>query len=393
MTGDEWREVGRLATHYQLAPLLYSALNGQTDVTVPADVLEMLRQSHRATAAANLGVIHGLGVILRALAARRIPVIVLKGGYLATAAYGHIALRPMRDVDIMVQPANLRAALECLISVGYGCDDVEAALAGCKKAAHVEPLKKPHGPAVELHWNIEGPDSPFAVDLDGLWARAQSVRVAGADALTPGREDFLLHLCLHAARHLTRDWNDCTVLKGVYDLARAITHWGNDLNWETVAERAAGWRARNAVFLMLHLSREWFGATVPDRVLTTLRPADITDEHLQWVRDRVLGRVDGEGTAVGDQAAAFLTARGARAKAVVLWRETFPDRRRLARQLGVSEASWGLYVRYPIYAASRIARGLVAGVRLVGRREAASGSAGRVARNMKLRDWLQRSAA
>src|SRR6476646_6268264 len=96
VTPDEWRRVGRLATHYQLAPLLYSSLNGRPNLAVPGDLLETLRQSHRATAAANLGVIHGLGVILRALAARGIPAIVLKGGYLATAAYGHIALRPMR---------------------------------------------------------------------------------------------------------------------------------------------------------------------------------------------------------------------------------------------------------------------------------------------------------
>ena len=130
VTADEWREVGPLAAHYQLAPLLFSTLNGQTDLSVPADALETLRQSHRATAAANLAVIHGLGVILRALAAREIPTIVLKGGYLATSVYGHIALRPMRDVDVMVRPADLRAALECLISIGYGCDDIEAALRG-----------------------------------------------------------------------------------------------------------------------------------------------------------------------------------------------------------------------------------------------------------------------
>ena len=144
---------------------------------------------------------------------------------------------------------------------------------------------------------------------------------------------------------------------------------------------------------MLHLAREWFGAAVPDDAMTTLRPSDVADEHLRWVRDRVLGRVAGEGEAVGDHTAAFLTARGLRGKAAVLWREAFPGRLRLARAFGLPEASSRLYARYPIYAASRAARGLCEGWRLLTRRESVDRSAKAVSQNVRLRDWLQRPAA
>jgi hypothetical protein len=385
-TDEQWREVARLAAHYQLAPLLYPAVK---ELAVPAEVLETLRQAHRATAAGNLRVFHGLGGILRALAARGIPTIVLKGGYLAATAYGHISLRPMRDVDVMVRTGDLRVALECLVSEGYACDDLGRALAGCETAAHVEPLTKPNGPAVELHWNIEGPDSPFAVDLDGLWARAQAVRIAGADALTLGREDFLLHLCLHGTRHLTRDWDDCTVLKGVCDLARAIGHWGAEVSWDALAERAVAWRARNAVYVMLHLARAWFGAAVPERVMKSLRPANLTEEHLGWVRARILGGTEPAGETIGDHAAELLTSPGVSAKAAVLWREAFPGRSRLAREAGVADQSWRVYAGYPAFAVSRLARALRGGWRLLSRREALDGPAQRVAQNLKLRAWLQ----
>jgi hypothetical protein len=390
VTGGEWREVARLATHYQLAPLLHSAVNGRVGLGLPTDALDALRQAHRATAAGNLAVFHGLGVILRALAARGIPTIVLKGGYLAAAAYDHIALRPMRDVDIMVRTTDLRPALECLIAAGYPCDDIDAALAGCATAAHVEPLTKPNAPAVELHWNIEGPDSPFAVDLDGLWARARPARIAGVDALTPGPEDFLLHLCLHAARHLTRDWDDCTVLKGVCDLSRAVAHWASAVNWPTLAARAFAWRARNPVYVMLHLASEWFGAAVPESVMTALRPIDLTDEHLRWLRERILGgRPDS--VPISDHAAELVTAARFREKVAVLWREAFPGRRRLARDLDLPERSWRIYTSYPRYLVSRIARGARLAWHSLTRRDDLTFPAHQAAQNIKLRAWLQAS--
>lgn len=392
VTENEWRDVARLAMHYQLAPLLHSAVSGNSELGLPADVRDTLRSAHRATAAGNLAVFHGLGVILRALAARGIPTIVLKGGYLAEQAYGHIALRPMRDVDIMVRNSDLRPALECLIAAGYPCDDIDRVLAGCETAAHVEPLTKPNAPAVELHWNIEGPGSPFAVDLDGLWARAQPARIAGVDTLTLGPEDFLLHLCLHAARHLTRDWNDCTVLKGVCDVSRAISHWATTVNWKTLAARAVAWRARNPVYVMLHLAREWFGAAVPESIMTALRPADLTDDHLRWVRDRILGQAPGDEITLGDKSAALLTSRGVREKAAILWHEAFPGRRRLARACGLPETSWRVYASYPMYAASRLARALGQCWSLFTRRGELASPAHRVAQNLKLRAWLQASS-
>jgi hypothetical protein len=224
-----------------------------------------------------------------------------------------------------------------------------------------------------------------------LWARAQAVRIAGADTLTLGREDFLLHLCLHATRHLTRDWDDVTVLKGICDLATALKHWAADVNWDAVDQRASAWRARNAVYVMLHLARQWFGADVPEPVLAALRPADVTDEHLQWVRERILGSAGPTDEKVGDHAAEFVTAHGMRAKTAVVWHQAFPGRRRLARELGLPETSWRVYAGYPKYAASRLAHAIRVGWRLLRRGDAVAGPAQRVAQNVKLRAWLQAS--
>src|SRR4051812_47965462 len=238
LTAEQWRAVVALAADYQLAPLLYSKVRDLPAGTVPADVETGLKNAHRLTAAANMRLYHELRGMLRALAARSIPVIVLKGSYLAQAAYAHVALRPMRDIDLMVPRSRLPEALDCLWSLGYGGGTAEGGLAHCATAAHAAPLGKPGAPAGEMDWEIEGPRSPFAVDLDGLWDRARRVQIAGADTLVLSPEDFLLHLCLHGTRHLTRDWQDRTVLKSVCDIAHAVGAWGGELDWQTVRRRA-----------------------------------------------------------------------------------------------------------------------------------------------------------
>jgi hypothetical protein len=390
-TADDWREVARLAAEYQLAPLAFSKVSGPraADLGIPADVVESLRNAHRATAAANLRLFHELDHMLRALDGRGIATIVLKGGYLALAAYGHIALRPMRDVDLMVRPTDLPAALECLRSMGYDCGDPEAALDHCATAAHAAPLIKPNAPPVELHWNIEGPQSPFRVDLPGLWARSRQARIGSADARVLGHEDFLLHLCLHGIRHLTRDWADATVLKGVCDVAQAVRAWAAELDWDVVRSRALEWRARNAVFVMLHLAQNWLGAPVPQAVLDALRPPDLTADHLAWARERIFGTGDGEAALIGDQVAKFLTTPGLRAKAALLMKEAFPARGRLAQSYGVPAASHRVYLWYPVHVASLVARGLSDGLRLLTHRGELDESARRVAHNLELRAWLQ----
>jgi hypothetical protein len=65
----------------------------------------------------------------------------------------------------------------------------------------------------------------------------------------------------------------------------------------------------------------------------------------------------------------------------------------LAREFGLPEDSPHLYARYPMYVASRVARGFGEGWRLLTRRQSMERSAQAVAQHVKLRDWLQRPAA
>jgi len=220
-------------------------------------------------------------------------------------------------------------------------------------------------------------------------SRARGVKIAGADALVLSHEDFLLHLCLHGTRHLTRDWQDRTVLKSVCDIAHAVVAWRNEIDWQVVRRRALEWRARNAVFVMLYLANEWLAAPVPEQFLSSMRPADLTSDLLAWTRERILRSGIAVAEPVGDNVAQFVQASGIRAKAALIFREAFPTRDQMAVRYGVPPRPPGIYFRYPGHVAGLVVRGVTHGFGLLTRRGVPDDSARVVAHNVALRAWLQ----
>ena len=101
--GPDWQAILRKTERWRLAPLVYTNLRQAVQSgQVPKPVAERLRHLyHRDT-------IHGvarrelLRVTLLRFAEASVPVIVLKGAALATLVYPSPALRPMRDIDLLV---------------------------------------------------------------------------------------------------------------------------------------------------------------------------------------------------------------------------------------------------------------------------------------------------
>ena len=92
----DWHEVARVAAGHDLAPLLYARLKSIEGTTcIPADIRGHLRDAYFSSANRNLRLYKGLGSVLKALREAAMPVMVLKGAYLAEAVYGDVAVRPM----------------------------------------------------------------------------------------------------------------------------------------------------------------------------------------------------------------------------------------------------------------------------------------------------------
>jgi len=280
-----------------VAPLLFKRLKTSGTLTrVPVEFRERLRLAFFGTAARNRRFYQELGLVLQRLRSAGIPAVVLKGAYLAEAAYGDAGLRPMSDVDIMVPRADLSRAHAVLLEMGgVPAEQSNQAAAGpgardddidplCRKKHHLPQLVV-QGLPVEIHWNIVSPTGPVSVDAAGLWSRARPARVAGVDALALSPEDQLLHLCLHFGYEHRLEG-----LRAFCDIAETIHRFRGEADWAQFAERAREWGASRYVGLTLLLAQSLLRAEAPENVLERLVPGGIDHRLVETARQSLLAQ-------------------------------------------------------------------------------------------------------
>lgn len=103
LTEQDWQAIGKMAAQHRLEPLLHHQLQTiGVDWTIPTNVREFWAARYRQSALRSLSLQRTLLTIDRLLNAAGITYVALKGAWLAWHAYSHPALRPMRDLDILV---------------------------------------------------------------------------------------------------------------------------------------------------------------------------------------------------------------------------------------------------------------------------------------------------
>lgn len=321
--------------HRLLSPACMPALPDHTRQTTVA------RQ--RRTAMANMRIHCDFRRVVLALHECSIPVVALKGLHLLSLVYGHLARRATGDIDLLVPAKDLASAGAAVHALGYQpLSPYRISHDSMPYAWHHLPRFVKSGASdVEIHWHIVDPswvDTTLSPDINELWDRSVSARVAGVDVQVLAPEDLLLHLCIHATYgHLcefaARPW--C-------DIAQTITRYSGSLSWQEVTSRATRWRCRRGTYLALRLARDLVGAAVPDDVLESLRPANL-DEHVltRAIRRRHRVRLPLPIARLSGQ-------RGSVGKLRSSWKRVLLPRDVLADIYNVPRSSRFIYVFYPI---------------------------------------------
>ena len=260
----DWTIFARKAIDHGLAGLAGHSLIQVADDLVPKAILEALRILVEQTRKSNQNLIDELGRLLDAWAADGIDAVPFKGPVFALRVFGDLGLRGSRDLDFLIRDKDLGLTIATLR--GHGYERLEQLSAAQLDLIHrlqgrETVFKQSKGIAVEARTRITPITMALDIDYDGLWQRAPRKVLNGRSMLTLAPEDEFIILAIDCGKELW--WN----IKWACDVA-AFMRSQPGLDWTVIEKRARTQGCLRIVLLATSLARRYFGATVPDAIVT-----------------------------------------------------------------------------------------------------------------------------
>lgn len=269
---QQWDWIGQRARQYRVLPLLHAAFARRPDWPVPDSLRETCLADYRSWVFRSLIMQQALIEIGELMDRNAIAYCGLKGASLSLEFYPEPALRPMRDLDIMVPPHAAERAYELLKSAGFRKISGEVDY-GTEFCHHLPALVNANGVVLELHHRIAPREWSGSQPLaQRLLTRARCVDFQGHTIRMAHPTDTLLHLVVHAAFQHLFD-NGPHLLSDIEGLANSGL-----VEWDEVAafagEHALG--ASLQLSLALHARYRGGSASAPRGPVET--PPDLIDQ-------------------------------------------------------------------------------------------------------------------
>ncbi|HEU4631952.1 MAG TPA: nucleotidyltransferase family protein [Gemmatimonadaceae bacterium] len=210
--------------------------------------------------------------VLEALATRDVPTVLLKGAALRRTLYAHPEDRHTRDLDLLVPPDRVDAAVAALTAAGYVAPAGGELDAYLRHHFHLQ-LRHRRGHLVELHWALTEPQSPVRLDAAALLRAAVSVPDDMAGIRVPSVPHLLLHLAAQSATDGTRP------LARLVDVDRLVAA-APALDWSALVADARRVGVATALGADLALAARLLDTPVPRAALAALRAGALVRGHL-----------------------------------------------------------------------------------------------------------------
>jgi hypothetical protein len=232
-----WENLVDKAEYHGLAPLLeptISALARDMPAAIPNDVRRAfvaLARRHRRAAVIRERCIDEL---LTAFATASIPVILLKGAALAHLVYPAPKLRPMADIDVLIDSADLEGAIRTVCDIGYSFAPrhVSRFAGQMHHLPAATTIKSGFEISLEIHLDAMSPDVTESLTFASLSTKPRPFqRGSGPAGLALGHTDMLRHLARHAFEPAR-----CVPLKHLNDLWRYQMTFADEIDWRELEE-------------------------------------------------------------------------------------------------------------------------------------------------------------
>lgn len=211
----------------------------RSGTVIPESAREILLAYRAHLLAANTEKLSKLRGVVEALQRAGVPYLVLKGVALNAALYQRLDLRGMSDVDLMIRVADVDRAFAALADLGARPEREPLHGDLFPRFYYERPFVTADRPALRLDVHVR-PFRPVryqaTVPCEAMWLAPRRIECGGTCALTPGLEESLIHLCVHAAGHGLEQ------LRWLYDILFFLRRHGTELAVEPIVAWATAWR-------------------------------------------------------------------------------------------------------------------------------------------------------
>jgi len=251
-----WDLILQFAERHRVLPALYSSLLDRADV--PGSIHSAIRQRFRNNEVKGLRFSAELARIITHFADCGIDVLAHKGPVLALVLYGDPAMRQFGDLDLLVRSDDVARAWFALEQLGF---DSQLHLSPRQEKAYSQSGyeyvfgTKAERNLVELQWQILPQFYSISFDMPALFRRSVEIELQGFHMRTLGREDLMLVLCVHAAKH---EWAQLGMLRDIGALARL------DVDWRWIEGEAQRLGIIRILDVSLLLARNLLGLKLPE---------------------------------------------------------------------------------------------------------------------------------
>ena len=281
----DWQALAQLAETHRVVPLIYNRLSSACPEAVPSSLLESLRCYCKSIAIRNLSTTFELRRLLLLMESKGIDTLPYKGPMLTKMLYESLELRQFGDLDIVIQPEDMRSVEELLIDEGYRPYFGEKTAAELNaymqsKNEHTYDFYHDHKKIfIEIHWRF-WPSFFSSVNPKDIWHRREPAELAGIAVSNFKIEDYLIILCMHGSRH---QWER---LAWLCDIALLLQKYPN-MDWQQMFKLAEQWGAKRMLNLGLYLAHTWLKAPLPEAIFDQISADSSVLILATWVHDQI----------------------------------------------------------------------------------------------------------
>jgi len=331
---DLWDSV-RSDQKRRLYPFVYHYMREyRYDFGIPEVEVNGLEHMYYRTVASNLSKIESAIRMLQIFQREGISAIPLKGLALIETVYRDPGIRPMADIDLMVDRNDFQSVKDILTDMGYAFVD---SFRGSIDFTDMQ------NELFDIHAQFTKFDALFHIDYAEIRSRLRSVSIGGqiqTGILCP--EHQVIHIALHLAPGLYTGLNFLNLI----DLYYVIADPGRPLDWDYFAAFSTRARMNSYLYAPLFLCRQLFNAEIPESILGILCRG-LSKKKIAHVRNDCLESIlNGGGAAQGLFLERLWWAEKFPNKMRLVRSALFPDRAEMAQRFSVPDTSVRIYWYY-----------------------------------------------